>query len=189
MGACLSSEEERRNAEIDTQLKAFAEYEKKAAKLLFLGAGGSGKSTMFKQMRIIYAEPYTSEELRAFTPIVYRNVIETLGTLLDACHKLGIEVQEKELEAKFREINVDSVVNRHIAKIIQRLWRDKGCKAAYKRRSEFQLNESAKYFSKRLKEVMKDDYVASTEDVLRLRVRTSGMVEEVFVVSGKRFQV
>ena len=36
--------------------------ESRKIKLLILGAGESGKSTLFKQMKILYGTPFTSEE-------------------------------------------------------------------------------------------------------------------------------
>jgi ABC-type polysaccharide/polyol phosphate transport system ATPase subunit len=41
-------------------------------KLLLLGAGGSGKSTVFKQMKVIYGVNYTELERKRIAPIIYR---------------------------------------------------------------------------------------------------------------------
>ena len=39
---------------------------------MFAGAGGSGKSTVFKQMKVIYGDQYSELERRQHLPIIYR---------------------------------------------------------------------------------------------------------------------
>ncbi len=56
------------------------------------GAGESGKSTIFKQMRIIYGKGFTSEDRSVFTHVVYNNVISSMQTLLQACTDFGYPI-------------------------------------------------------------------------------------------------
>ena len=51
-------------------------------------------------------------------------------------------------------------------------------KAAFARRAEFQLFDGAEYFFDDIDRLSLDDYMPEKADILRSRVRTSGIVEE-----------
>ena len=60
--------------------------------MLLLGAGESGKSTIFKQMKIINKDGYSEAERKSFTGIVYSNTVSSLNTLMEAFEKLELDV-------------------------------------------------------------------------------------------------
>ena len=92
---CGASFEERNAAEIsgriDKELATERARAKCKVKLLLLGAGESGKSTIVKQMRIIHGAGYNSSDCIQYRRIVYSNTIESLCTILHAMKHLKIE--------------------------------------------------------------------------------------------------
>ena len=64
---------------------------------------------------------------------------------------------------------------------------DEAIKTAYENRSRFQLNDSAAYYFNALDRIMRPDYKVTVEDILKSRVRTSGIVEEQYDINGVRF--
>lgn len=60
-------------------------------KLLLLGAGESGKSTIFKQMRIIYGNPRTDDEVRMFGVVIRSNCITVTRKLCQLIEMLELE--------------------------------------------------------------------------------------------------
>ena len=59
---------------------------------------------------------------------------------------------------------------------------------SYEERSKFQIVESAAYFIGRCKAIAADeDYIPTIKDVLRVRVRTSGIVEEQYIIEDVTF--
>ena len=61
--------------------------------------------------------------------------------------------------------------------------------SVYRRRTEFQCNDSTEYFFTRLAEIGAAGYVPSAQDILRSRVRTTGIVETSFLVEGNTFKM
>jgi GTPase SAR1 family protein len=60
-------------------------------------------------------------------------------------------------------------------------------KAQFERRSEFQLNDSAEFYFNDVERLSAPDYLPSTDDVLRSRVRTTGIVQSEFIIKGIEF--
>ncbi len=60
---------------------------------------------------------------------------------------------------------------------------------AWKRRAEFQIVESVKYYFNEIDRIMEDNYVATQQDMLLARVRTSGIVTERYVIDSKSFEM
>lgn len=56
----------------------------KEVKVLLLGSGESGKSTIVKQMKILHQNGYTKEELLEYKPYVYRNALECIKMIINA---------------------------------------------------------------------------------------------------------
>ena len=86
----LISEENLRDRKIGRQLKKdYAKYSK-IAKLLLLGAGESGKSTIVKQMKLLH--PVNDREEAGFSPAekeeakfaIYANIMDSIVALLEA---------------------------------------------------------------------------------------------------------
>ncbi|KAJ7065873.1 heterotrimeric G protein alpha subunit 4 [Mycena amicta] len=97
MGACMSSSGV---SEKDLQLHRDAEKELRIAKakieneskVLLLGSGDSGKSTVLKQMRLIHNMAFTSQETEHFRRLIFDNLTRGLKSLLDALPDLKLEL-------------------------------------------------------------------------------------------------
>ncbi|KAF6312858.1 G protein subunit alpha i2 [Rhinolophus ferrumequinum] len=78
MGCTVSAEDKaaaERSKMIDKNLREDGEKAAREVKLLLLGAGESGKSTIVKQMKIIHEDGYSEEECRQYRAVVYSNTI------------------------------------------------------------------------------------------------------------------
>lgn len=64
-----------RDQKINDEMQMAQTADEQKIKLLLLGAGESGKSTIFKQMRIIYGSPRTDDNLRMFGVVIRSNCI------------------------------------------------------------------------------------------------------------------
>ena len=67
-----------------------------------------------------------------------------------------------------------------VIQALQHLWSTPSIQKAYERRNEFQLIDSASYFLDDLDRVCTPDFEPSDDDVLRTRVRTTGIVKIEF---------
>lgn len=76
---------------IDTLMEEQQRTDDLKIKLLLLGAGESGKSTIFKQMRIIYGSPRTDEDLRMFGVVIRSNIITVTRKLCQLIQLLELE--------------------------------------------------------------------------------------------------
>lgn len=94
MGACYSQRK------IQKELKKDFRKQTRIAKLLLLGAGQSGKSTIVKQIKLIQSDrddrQFTEEEKYNAKIAVYFNMVDSLLTLIAAVSFLNIEESENE---------------------------------------------------------------------------------------------
>lgn len=197
MGACLSNPEEaaaaKASREIEKRMSEAFKHEQEKVKLLLLGAGESGKSTIFKQMRVLFGAPLTDEEKQQITPVVYINTISSMKVLVEQTTKMGYESEvdsaNKEQFEMISAIDEGAIIDADVGNAIKALWKDPGVLKAWKRRAEYQIVESVKYYFNEIDRIMKDDYVATQQDMLLARVRTSGIVTEKYVIDAKNFEM
>jgi hypothetical protein len=55
------------------------------------GSGESGKSTIVKQMKIIHQNGYSCEELLAFRPLIWKNLLESGRDVIQAMAKFNLQ--------------------------------------------------------------------------------------------------
>uniref|UniRef100_A0A670XMH9 G protein subunit alpha transducin 2 n=1 Tax=Pseudonaja textilis TaxID=8673 RepID=A0A670XMH9_PSETE len=94
MGSGASAEDKelaKRSKELEKKLQEDGDKEAKTVKLLLLGAGESGKSTIVKQMKIIHQDGYTEEECLEFKAIIYSNILQSILSIVRAMSTLGID--------------------------------------------------------------------------------------------------
>lgn len=199
MGACLSSAspEERAAAKASKNIEKLMNdaliMESEKVKLLLLGAGESGKSTIFKQMRVLFGAPLSEDEKQQIKPVVYNNTIVSMKLLLQAVLDMdygdNVATENKSNFDLIMAVDENTEIDKDIGSAVKSLWVDPGILLAWKRRSEFQIVESVKYYFNEIDRIMKDDYVATQQDLLLARVRTSGIVTEKYVIDSKSFEM
>ena len=95
-----------KSKEIDKIIKEDGIQSAKITKLLLLGAGESGKSTVLKQMRVIHNGGFSSNEFKQYRPVVYSNTIQSLVAILRAMPNLGIAFSHEDREVSFQNDDI-----------------------------------------------------------------------------------
>jgi len=179
-------EARQKNNQIDKQLRKDAEAERKHVKLLLLGAGESGKSTIAKQMKILHQDGFSDAERRNFKPVVYANTVQSMVAILKAMEALEISFgdegclddAQKLRNATSQMTDFDSATD--VGPSLKKLWADSGVQECFSRSREYQLNDSAAYYMEALDRLCDAEYVPTEQDVLRTRVKTTGIIETTF---------
>jgi GTPase SAR1 family protein len=199
MGLCFSKEAsiadlqkaKERSRQLDLANQKQHVAERAISKLLLLGAGESGKSTLFKQMITIYGIGFPESERITYESIVYNNVVTMMQTLCIASEKLAGPggVQCRDSFEYVRDMPQDEKINASNVNHFHALWADRGIQRTYDQRSKYQLPDSACYFFEHLDRISTEGYIPSEQDVLRSRIRTTGITESSFAIEGNKFKL
>eukprot|EP01103_Thecamoeba_quadrilineata_P001798 TRINITY_DN1164_c0_g1_i1.p1 TRINITY_DN1164_c0_g1~~TRINITY_DN1164_c0_g1_i1.p1 ORF type:complete len:392 (+),score=74.10 TRINITY_DN1164_c0_g1_i1:75-1178(+) len=184
---------------IDQDLIAYSKEFKKEHKLLLLGPGESGKSTLVKQLRYIYANCYqTDQERIAFVPIIALNAISSMHILLNSLPKSIVDnFNDKEMDSytlltedsEFLRPNIK--LTKEISEAIKIMWQNDLVKQQFERRHEvsigveaIQIADSAKHFFTHVDRIANDNYVPTIEDLLYSRLKTTGVSQVSLSMGG-----
>jgi len=190
----MSDEEranKRRTNDIDAEMELQRKTEDEKIKLLLLGAGESGKSTIFKQMKLIYGDQYSEAERRQQLPTIYSNILQAIKTLVDHAisFNLAQQVQCKEEFELIRTIDESATITVQVGNAIKALWNDPAIQMVWDRRSEFQIIESVQYYFNKIDKIKVPDYIPDKDDIIYSRVRTSGIVTERYTIDNTVFEM
>ena len=285
---------QRANDAIEQSLQREKQKDKNEIKLLLLGAGESGKSTVLKQLKLLHQGGFNHQERLQYAQVIWADAIQSMKILIIQARKLGIPLdcddptKNKELfeyrrlllsakaldfinasvaggsgflndyvlkyseryETKRRiqstgqakgfdstmlenntqmnnEGGIDSnqpllnmsineisknlndtgddhmfvekknvsptdkkISRQDIAKAIQMLWRnDSGIKQCFARSNEFQLEGSAAYYFDNVDKFADPNYICTDEDILKGRIKTTGITENEFNIGSSKFKV
>ncbi|KAI1719115.1 g-protein alpha subunit domain-containing protein [Ditylenchus destructor] len=203
MGACesnnkSSAEAQRRNRHIDRTIEQDKRQSEATIKLLLLGAGESGKSTVLKQMKIIHENGFSDEEARAKRNMVYGNAIQAMFFILSGMHKLRLPFTSQACQEHGRLIHAvmaknaetEDPMRENVYTALKELWADKGVQASLgSHRAEFYVPDCAEHFLDSMDRIYAADYIPTTQDILFLRVATMGVIEVSFKIKEKTWRV
>jgi len=181
----VSDDDKRRHREAEKSLKEAKQKMASQVKVLLLGSGDSGKSTILKQMRLIHRVPFSSQEVESFRQLIFNNLTHGLKYVLDSMEDMGLEVspdngQHIELVENADDLRDGEVFPPSFYEPLVALWNDPGVQRAWDRGNEAALPENLSYFFSDLDRLFRSEYVPTEQDIVRCRARTTGITETVF---------
>jgi len=156
--------------------------DEKSFKLLLLGAGGSGKSTVFRQVKILYGGGYDEDERQTLKITIHQNMVQCMKKIVDMAPRYGT-IEDAEIVSKVSKLSDDGPYREleQIGEMIETLWKDPGVKKIYAARSNYQLpTDTIHYFFEKAKTVMTKEYLPSQDDLLYCRIHSTGVKTENF---------
>ncbi|KPM05134.1 guanine nucleotide-binding protein 1 [Sarcoptes scabiei] len=221
-GSKNDAEEDKRrreaNKRIEKQIQKDKQIYRATHRLLLLGAGESGKSTIVKQMRILHVNGFSEEyekikyiklrlnfdfllnsrEKKQKIEDIKKNIRDAILTITGAMSTLVPPIPLEDPNNQWMVDYIQDVASSpdfdyppQFYEYTEALWKDRGVQAAFERSNEYQLIDCAKYLMFCLKQVNvinMPDYTPNEQDILRCRVLTSGIFETKFQVEKVNFQ-
>lgn len=120
---------------------------RRAIKILLLGTGESGKSTVLKQMKILHVQGFSDRERKEQVTVIRHNVHDSLCEIIRNVPQLGLQFDTTENEQRGQEI-----VNCAEAEILSEVYveqvkvliLDEGFQCCLGRCNEYQLMDNAR---------------------------------------------
>jgi len=187
--------EDQQNRQVEDFLKDSRPTDLLDFKILLLGAGESGKSTVVKQLKAIYKNTIDDSELLSYAINIHKNTVQCMQVLLEAADNLVIPIKNPDAAEKAEQVKsfvFESDAKRMplaIGDAIEYLWRDPDVQSVWARRSEYWFLDATPYYFENVTRFCEDDFVPNEEDIIMTRVRTTGIAVTEFDEGPVHFRV
>ncbi|KAF9571154.1 guanine nucleotide-binding protein subunit alpha [Mortierella alpina] len=205
---------------IDKSLRADRErlQKERGAKLLILGPSETGKTTVLKQLKLLYGRKGLDAERQTYRRVVHLNAMKAIQALSYGLQRANIPLEHAEniahletvmrLETTLKRYSITSIgftnpaIPRKITDAkaetdmflemvpaIKALWADGGIQETFRTGSNLNLQDSAKYFLDSIDRIADLNYVPTDDDILQARVRTLAVSEHLFNIDGVTYRI
>ncbi|KAL2834973.1 guanine nucleotide binding protein, alpha subunit [Aspergillus cavernicola] len=186
-----------RNARIEKGLKNDKKIMDRTIKILLLGAGESGKSTIIKQMRIIHSGGFPDDERRQTRAVIYSNIVVAFKVLLEIMRTEIIDFEHDNtrplagfIENLEPDVGIDEAFSDlKVRDAMNDMWNDSGVQKAVSKGHEFALHDNLNYFFNSLERLFEPGWLPDNQDMLQARLRTTGITETLFELGQMNFRM
>ncbi|CEF61844.1 Guanine nucleotide binding protein (G-protein), alpha subunit family and G protein alpha subunit, helical insertion domain and P-loop containing nucleoside triphosphate hydrolase domain-containing protein [Strongyloides ratti] len=166
---------------IEADIKIEKQKERKRLKILLLGSGDSGKSTIAKQMRIIHSNGFNDTEALNYSFMIKQNIITSLHYYALEIFNRNIEVNDNEVELFNRFVHKHILINdeddENQVKIIN-LFMSYNCfKEISESNKRFYYPDNTDYLFNNIKRILAPGYLPTSQDIIQVRAATTGVHE------------
>jgi len=198
MGSCLCNGNDEASKIINAHMSVAEQIDKKKYKLLLLGAGSSGKSTLLRQLKYLYVykNEFPKSDKIQIRDVIFANIIDIFRVLCIQCKILDIKHDTG--NDKYAELfciedaDVEQFMNTHehvltsdTRDALIALSKDSGILNCHNNRAKFTILDNSKYFLANIDRIINDDYLPNFNDVIYSRSMTTGLTKEEFVFERK----
>ncbi|KAH9256949.1 hypothetical protein BASA81_004770 [Batrachochytrium salamandrivorans] len=186
MFSCFQSAEAKRNSQISRKMKDDQHELLNTISVLILGPGDCGKTTLRKQIVSVHGDLFEHESHRiTFCKIILGNLIDGV---IEVWSSLNRTQEIAVLKARARDIDRELPLD--LAKqLMETIYLDETFTLALKERN-IQLQDCFSTFARELQSYPKwggPGWVPSTDNCVRARVRTSGVVKDEIMINNTKF--
>ena len=152
-------------------------------------------------MRIIHSEGFQDDEKTQMKLDIASNIAMSITVLIENSLFEGNPQSDEDKRLQTAVNKVTSTMDQYLnmtnylfepdpevvlsmADDITLIWESGPVQAAYANRNNFQLIDCAKYFLSMVHKIMAPDYVPTNEDITQTRVKTEGIIEHEFQITG-----
>ncbi|KAK5671853.1 hypothetical protein QVD99_001683 [Batrachochytrium dendrobatidis] len=156
-------------------------------RVLVLGSGDSGKTTLMKQLKILHAGGYCDQERQSYNEKICDNIVDSMLAILALLHIKNISVKNIttktniDLLRNYFQTSPEEVLQKpltaDIAQIIQKLWADEDIKGAFY--STTTIQDTAPYFLADPVKFTSLSYKPTDTDILNTRLPTIQVSESI----------
>eukprot|EP01084_Bolivina_argentea_P043840 80746_1 len=176
-------------------------------KILILGSSGTGKTTLFKQLRQIHGTGFSKTYRLTFVDYIHEQIIYQMQLALE-CVKL---LEEKKMmneagddekitdnfnpytslsdEAQKAAYVIENIshpeLNDEITNAIVCLWKEEVIRNIYEKRATMKIEDSSAYFWDKVHEMNHESYIPNMKDIMLVRHRETGAVHQKLTIGKK----
>eukprot|EP01083_Nonionella_stella_P186179 680995_1 len=199
MGSCMSKD--KTNNIINHKMAAAELEEEQTKKMLFLGPGDSGKSTILKQLQWLHSDGFTQEDAQRLKTDIFQQIVSQMKNVIEYYERTeertnnndDVELQNAITIVKDDAQSLVWTLPEPLADAIQYIWNnDAKIKNVFTDYAVFThniLDESTEHFWNDLDRIKASNYVPNEDDILNVRCKTTGAVQKEFTIKNTIFAV
>jgi len=159
-------------------------------RVLILGTAEVGKSTFFKQIRILHGEKFKDDEVALFRRIIYRNIHTGVMNLITQAEQRKIDLTKFDPEiSAFRDSHATDTFDQAKYSAAKTLWAIPEMQKLAKEGPTLLTDPHLVFFLSKIDNLVDSGYILTHDDILRLRQRTIGMPTLEIPFKGRTIQM